>query len=58
MNRKKKINETLKRKAKKMNQKRNPKKKAPYVSKADREKIENASEQLEALEKLDSDLVS
>ena len=40
MNRKKKINETLKRKAKKMNDKRNPKKKERYISKAERAKLE------------------
>lgn len=40
MNRKKKINETLKRKAKKMNEKRNPKKKERYISKAERAKLE------------------
>lgn len=39
MNRKKKINETLKRKAKKRNEKRNPKKKEKYISKADRENL-------------------
>ncbi|MDA8621298.1 DUF2986 domain-containing protein [Psychrosphaera sp.] len=39
MNRKKKINETLKRKAKKRNEKRNPKKKEKYVSKADRAEL-------------------
>ena len=43
MNRRKKINETLKKKAKKMNAKRNPKNKPKYVSKAEREKL--ASEQ-------------
>ena len=40
MNRKKKINETLKRKAKKMIDKRNPKKKERYISKAERAKLE------------------
>ncbi|WP_332874930.1 DUF2986 domain-containing protein [Psychrosphaera ytuae] len=39
MNRRKKINETLKKKAKKMNAKRNPKKKEKYISKAEREKL-------------------
>jgi hypothetical protein len=39
MNRKKKMNETLKKKVKKMNAKRNPKNKEKYVSKADREKL-------------------
>jgi len=39
MNRKKKMNETLKKKVKKMNAKRNPKNKVKYVSKAEREKL-------------------
>jgi hypothetical protein len=44
MNRKKKMNETLKKKVKKMNAKRNPKNKEKYVSKADREKLALAQE--------------
>lgn len=39
MNRRKKINETLKKKAKKANAKLNPSKKPRYISKAEREKI-------------------
>ena len=39
MNRKKKMNDTLKKKVKKMNAKRNPKNKEKYVSKAEREKL-------------------
>ena len=42
MNRRKKINETLKKKAKKMNAKRNPKNKPKYISKAERAKMADA----------------
>lgn len=47
MNRRKKINETLKKKAKKMNAKRNPKKKEKYISKAEREKLAATDSMLE-----------
>ncbi|WP_199611193.1 DUF2986 domain-containing protein [Flocculibacter collagenilyticus] len=45
MNRRKKINETLKRKAKKANAKKQKSNKPGYISKADRKKLENNSEQ-------------
>lgn len=39
MNRRKKINSILKAKAKKANAKANPKQKAPYIAKAERERL-------------------
>ncbi|MGK0440311.1 MAG: hypothetical protein ACJA0N_000097 [Pseudohongiellaceae bacterium] len=44
MNRKKKINQTFKKKAKKANAKLNPRGKERYVSKAEREKLAAAAE--------------
>ena len=40
MNRRKKVNQILKKKAKKANDKLNPKKKPSYISKAERAKLE------------------
>ncbi|MBY6213035.1 DUF2986 domain-containing protein [Microbulbifer agarilyticus] len=45
MNRRKKVNQILKKKAKKANDKLNPKKKPRYISKAERAKFEQEQEQ-------------
>jgi hypothetical protein len=48
MNRKKKINETLKKKVKKMNSRLHKSNKPKYISKADREKMEQELQSEEA----------
>lgn len=48
MNRRKKVNQILKKRAKKANDKQNPKSKPRYISKAERAKLEQEASEQEA----------
>ena len=55
MNRKKKIKETLKKRAKKTNAKQHPKNKPRYISKAEREKLAQVDQQQATTQQLNNE---